>query len=216
MRRSFHAAGLLSAALCLALLLSLQPAGAAKKPPADFPDVPRTNWAYDAIMKAVELGIMTGGDKGLFGPSDPVTVSQFATLVTRTWYQKEAAAKTAEVGKKPWYAGAVGACEDLGILDGTLYINGFTKATDPLDRYDLAQILRNIMVKQGTLPDAWPVNLARVEVADYKSIPPSYQEAVACCYAAELLHGKNEAGDFGGSGTVTRAEAATVFIRLVA
>lgn len=49
-----------------------------------FPDVPVGHWANGYVSKAAELGIVTGYDTGLFGPTDEVTYEQAVTIIMRT------------------------------------------------------------------------------------------------------------------------------------
>jgi len=46
----------------------------------DFPDVPPTHWAYEAIRTGVELGYIKGFPDGTFRPDDPVTAAQFIKM----------------------------------------------------------------------------------------------------------------------------------------
>ena len=48
-----------------------------------FNDVPATHWANAFIGKASELGIVGGYGGGKFGPGDPVTYEQAATMIIR-------------------------------------------------------------------------------------------------------------------------------------
>mgnify|MGYP005774059173 FL=1 len=51
---------------------------------ADFADVEQGSWYSDAVAWAVENGIVTGyTDSGKFGPADPVTREQIATMLYR-------------------------------------------------------------------------------------------------------------------------------------
>lgn len=46
-----------------------------------FPDVPSDHWAYEAITKLVEMGVVKGFPDGKFYPNNTVTRAQFATMV---------------------------------------------------------------------------------------------------------------------------------------
>ena len=64
-----------------------------------FPDVSEGDWYSDAVVWAAEKGIVTGySNNGNFGPSDPVTREQLATMLYR-------------------YNGAVGIAARSNVLD---------------------------------------------------------------------------------------------------
>ncbi|MBB5179417.1 beta-N-acetylglucosaminidase [Planomicrobium koreense] len=50
---------------------------------ASFKDVPMDKWFYNPIMQAAEAGIVTGYPDNTFGPNDPITREQMATMVSR-------------------------------------------------------------------------------------------------------------------------------------
>lgn len=46
-----------------------------------FSDVSYGSWYYDAVAAASDLGVMNGYGDGTFGPDDPLTREQFATII---------------------------------------------------------------------------------------------------------------------------------------
>ena len=67
--------------LALVLCLGMLPAGADA---ASFSDVPRSHWAYDAIMAAEDRGLIQGSG-GKFRPGDSVSSQAFLSqLCQRT------------------------------------------------------------------------------------------------------------------------------------
>lgn len=48
-----------------------------------FSDVPANHWANGFIIKAAELGIVSGYGNGKFGPSDTLTYEQAVTMLVR-------------------------------------------------------------------------------------------------------------------------------------
>lgn len=50
---------------------------------ASFGDVPVTGWFYDAVAWAAERGYVTGYSEDWFGPEDPVSREQMATVLWR-------------------------------------------------------------------------------------------------------------------------------------
>lgn len=48
-----------------------------------FTDVPETHWAYEAINKFAELGIIEGYEDGTFHPDEPLTRAEAVALLNR-------------------------------------------------------------------------------------------------------------------------------------
>ena len=48
-----------------------------------FTDVPADHWANRYVVKAAELGLVSGYGNGKFGPSDQVTYEQVATMIVQ-------------------------------------------------------------------------------------------------------------------------------------
>lgn len=48
-----------------------------------FTDVPADHWANRYVVKAAELGLVSGYGNGKFGPSDKVTYEQVATMIVQ-------------------------------------------------------------------------------------------------------------------------------------
>ena len=70
---------ILPLALALLLALSCVPVAYA----ADFPDVPKSHWAYSYIHDAVSRGLVQGYGDGRFRPQDAVSVQAFLSMVCR-------------------------------------------------------------------------------------------------------------------------------------
>lgn len=48
-----------------------------------FKDVPETHWAYEAINKLAELGVIEGYEDGTFHPDEPITRAEAVALLNR-------------------------------------------------------------------------------------------------------------------------------------
>jgi hypothetical protein len=48
-----------------------------------FYDVPADSWYFNVVNKAAEVGIITGYSSTSFGPRDPVTREQIASIISR-------------------------------------------------------------------------------------------------------------------------------------
>lgn len=110
--------------------------GETEELPSDdrFPDVPVGHWANGYVSKAAELGIVTGYDTGLFGPTDVVTYEQAITMIVRALEMEDEATQR---GGYP--NGYVSVAEEYG------YVRQLSlKVGDPLTRWQIARILYNV------------------------------------------------------------------------
>lgn len=200
---------ILSAALALALSLSI-PAFAQEESP--FTDVPAGHWAYEAIAQAEREGIIVGVGDGMFAPGKPLTAAQFATIVAQAFYWQplREAERNLNDGEQdpdaPWYALYRKTVEQAGLMEGT----GVEDWGAPMTRYQMAQMLYNITVDKGVeTPTA-----GNIAIADLGQVPEQYKEAVKSAYSLNLLSGIDEKGTFAGNKPLARAQAAVVFAKL--
>ena len=211
---------MLKAAAALLLGGSMLVTGAMAAAP-NFSDVPSGHWAYTYVSEAYENGLVSGKGGGLYGVNDALNIGEFATMLCGLLYPE---ADDPYAGKSSywWYQYAEAAYQK-GDLDGT--VAGERRTSDgawtatvvqqPMSRYDLAQIIANVMDSQGwPEPDATLIFLAMATIPDWSDIPSSYQTAVAMAYAGGFLSGK-DGGRFDGESGMTRGEAAVVLCAML-
>lgn len=204
------AAGLIS---IVTLLSCSTPALAATTPV--FDDVPETHWAHSYISQAASNGWIAGYGGGLFGPTNNVTYAALSQMLTRAFFaEKLEAVETAE--GDPWFKAACTVANDLGLYVGVdirTQHNSQEVVSQPVSRYEMAQILANAMRATGAniSPN---LSAAASSTADWESIPRRYQGAVAAAKVAGLLVGTDELGTFAGDMLMNRAQAATIMVRL--
>lgn len=192
--------------LLLVLLCLILPARA-----ADFYDLPEGHWAQAEIQRALEAGVVNGYGDGSFQPGRDVTAAQFCAMLTRSFLQEEHAA--AKEGKYQ----AMDAC--LPVLEGTSVKETYTAlgkrwdrfVNEPLNRYDMAQIVYNLIREKDALQET--IHLSTADVADWADIPEGYHSAVFTCWGMGILKGQRD-GCFAGEDTLNRAQAAVIWSRL--
>ena len=211
---------MISLILSLTLLLSLSvPAfAAAPASKSHFTDVPTSHWAYTQIERAYSDGVIAGtagnaaNYTGVFSPSGTLTEAQFVTIMTRAFFNDELEAAKKVVGSNAkWYAAAQKVAEDKHLLT---FVQG--KMDAPITRYDMAAIMTNIMSAKEFpgRPDVTEIEETYNKIADFKSIPNSYQVSVASVFAMGLIAGTDSKGTFSGSSYMNRAQAAVVYGRM--
>ena len=187
-----------------------------------FSDVPSNHWAYSYVTRAAQEGLVNGMGDGVYGENVPLNIGQFSVMVCQLLYP-EAADEYAGRSSYYWYQYAEAAYLK-GDLDGT--VAGERRRTDgawtatvveaDMSRYDLAQIIANVMESQGwQTPDTTAILLAMATIPDWSEIPTNYQSAVAMAYAGGFLSGMDDKGTFGGESSMTRAQAAVVLCSML-
>jgi len=102
-------------------------------------DVPKSHWALGYIERAAELGIVSGYDHFRFGPNDPVTCEQAATIIVN------AALGTAEATAAGGYPdGYWSVAMEYGLLNGisTKRVTGMTRANVAVMVYNWVQAVQ--------------------------------------------------------------------------
>lgn len=211
---------MISLILSLTLLLSLSVPALAAAPTVQphFTDVPTSHWAYTQIERAYSDGVIAGtagnaaNYTGVFSPSGTLTEAQFVTIMTRAFFNDELEAAKKVVGSNAkWYAAAQKVAEDNHLLT---FVQG--KMDAPITRYDMAAIMTNIMDAKefSGRPGLAETEATFDKIADFKSIPNSYQISVASVFAMGLIAGTDSKGTFSGASYMNRAQAAVVYGRM--
>lgn len=187
---------------CAALVLCTASAFAAMP---TFSDVPMTHWAYNYIETAADKGWVNGVSDGKYDPDGQVTGAEWVTMVVRAFYGDEVGQLQAG---DPWYQPYKDVADRNMLIQGDK--SNTTTMVNPLSRYDMAAIIYNVLYDQtGPVAECDPS-----EIGDWNEIPAYYQGAVAGAYEAGVLTGNDDAGNFDGNENMTRAQAATVLVRL--
>lgn len=192
----------------LALLCLILPAQA-----AGFYDLPADHWAAAEIQQALDAGVVNGYGDGSFQPGREVTAAQFCAMLSRSFLAEETAA--AEEGKYQ----AMEAC--LPVLQGTSVEAAYRErgrhwdrfVNEPLTRYDMAQIIYNLVSERDAAPGEESAQAAVPEIGDWDEIPEGFRAAVSTCWSMGLLRGQSD-GRFAGEDHLNRAQASVIWSRL--
>ncbi len=207
---------ILSLALALALSLSLAAPALAVYETPTFTDVPKSFWGYVSIEKAAENKWISGNPDGTFAPNTNVTYAQFCVMLVSAFFPEQLASYTGP--SSPWYAPSCTIAAQNDLLLGTRVEQTPTlegAVSQPMSRYEMALVVFNTLYKinakiptpkeradqMDTTPDFWDI--------EYK-----YQSPVLLAKATGVLSGMDSAGTFGGSGNLSRAQAAVVLGKL--
>ena len=185
-----------------------------------YPDVSSSYWGYSYIVEASRRGLVAGCPDGTFQPDSSVTAAQFCTMLTQGFYSDALSSYTPS--SQFWWEAFVETARREGVLQNTSLLQAETadgsyngQAELPLTRYEMALMMYNLVREKGVeLPKQAEIDAARAAIRDWDSIPANYQEAVATCYAWNLLSG-GDGGQFDGSARMTRAQACVVLSGLL-
>lgn len=172
-----------------------------------FTDVPSNHWASSSITEMADKGIMSGIGNNLFAPSQQLSNAEFITMLVRQFYSDKLGAEGST-----WYAPFMAAAKSANILAGTGVGSNESLATSTINRYDMAQLMYNVLKAEGV--STTPLSDTS-KVADWASVPAAYQDAVSVCYNMGMLTGVDSKGTFNGTGVMDRAQAAVVMSRLL-
>lgn len=199
--------------LALALVISgamiaVRPARMATSP---FSDVPSDHWGIDGIVAAYDDGVMTGtyinqstGERK-FSPNASLTTAEWSVMLYRAFYADEPF--TTE--KVNWWNREQAVLRAHGIMG---YVAD-TEANGPATRFEMAATIANLLADKKVSVDAAKVAAAKTQIADFSTIYPMHQDAVATCWALGIIKGVG-GNRFDGNSYMNRATAATVYLRV--
>lgn len=201
--------------LCIGLAVPAAAAGSV------FSDVPANHWACAAIEDMAARGVVQGVGGGRFDPASPVSAAEFCSMLTRVFYADELAAWQGQAGL--WWQANADVAQQAGLFTGAVASahdqnGGWNQAVmeSPLSRYDMAQIMANVLTAQGVaLPSDSSLQAAAQQISDFDAVPREYAGAVTAMYALGCLQGNDASGRFDGSASMDRAAACTVLVRLL-
>ena len=170
------------------------------------------HWAAKNIATAIERGWVTGYPDRTFRPNATLTRADFVALLSRMSGEDLSAYKASpfpDVKNTAYYSAGVAWAAEAKILSG--FPDGTFRPTQNVTREQMAHIMRLYLQHKG-------LDVSEIDpeidgkISDLDAVGKWARDDVRFCYAAGLLQGRGNA--FVPDGTATRAEAATVLLRL--
>lgn len=196
----------------------IPPAEGEELPAASFEDVPEEHSFYAAIMDCADKGITAGYADGTFRPTNQVTRAQFCVMLARAFYPDLVERYSTDFYKEQgWFVPYSQALYNAYVLPGTSFPKTYNDPSvmdRPISRYDMAQLMANIMLRKGFKATTAQKTEAQKKIADYKSIPTQYQDAVKTVFALGIITGYAN-GTFGGSNVMNRGQGCVVIYRMM-
>lgn len=180
-------------------------------PLPSFSDVAEDKWYHAHVMLACQLGLIRGMGDGTFQPEAELTRAQLVQLLANyeglTDLDSDVETGFTDVPAGRWYSGPIAWAVENGYVNGMG--NGTFLPDEPVTREQMCTILARYLMSKGiTAPDS------ALSFSDADSILGYARESVAFCTTLGLVQGMPD-GSFSPQTGATRAQAATVLLRMV-
>lgn len=178
-----------------------------------FVDVAEGDWYYDAVADVYDAGLMTGIDGTHFAPNQKLARAQFALILYRLNDSPEVDGKSPfkDVAEGDWYTDAVIWANKKGIITGYTDTGLFC----PGDDITREQLVVMMYRYQKSISD---VKAESVDLSDFKDgakVSAFAKEAMEWAVGTGVISGKDNGTVLDPQGTATRAECATIIIRML-
>ena len=173
-----------------------------------FTDVPENAWYYKYVMDCANKGLVSGVGDNQFNPNGVMSRAQFFTVIVRYLYPD--AVKSYQGPSAHWWDAYYNIAVEKGLITVEEFRNDET-ISQGMSRQEMALVISRALETKGQAPEVL-VNSSKI--ADYNSIGTYYRTAVRTTYTAGIISGVDSKGTFKPQGTLTRAEACTVLVRL--
>ncbi|GMK43279.1 hypothetical protein PghCCS26_04060 [Paenibacillus glycanilyticus] len=170
------------------------------------------HWAEKEISALASSLILNGETADRFAPEQQLTRAEWVAMLTRALglTAGNPANSFKDVTENAWYANAVAAATEAGIIQG--FTDGTFRPNDKITRQQLAVTAANVLAFVGKSQAAGADQLAALK--DGSEIAAWAADAVAQSLKSGLIKGTPE-GYYYPDKTATRAEAATILYRLI-
>ncbi len=190
--------------LCLIILLSM---GSGLVDAQGFSDVKSGDWFRDDVLSLTDLGIVKGYADGSFKPNNNVHRDEFMKMVVVSLGY--------DVGNASgyWATDYIEKAYNLNLISNSIYkemLSDRSYASDTMTRAEMAGIVARAI--EDEVDDSW--SSYDLYVNDYNTIGVAFREGVLKSYQLGVITGYPD-GDFKPYNGATRAEAATMIIRML-
>lgn len=174
---------------------------------ANFSDVPANQWYAPAVSYVTQRGLFSGVSETQFAPSQSMTRGMLVSVLYRfNGTSHTGSSPFADVSSNAWYGNAVSWAYANNLVSG-VSDTSFAPNT-PITREQAAVMLARYLKFSGVALES-----GTPDFQDTASISGYAKESVGAMQKAGLLSGDNE-GNFRPDAQITRAEIASIFMRL--
>jgi|GEM_PF-2659526 len=161
------------------------------------------HWAEEAIIKLVNMGVITGFKDSTFRPNQQITRAEFVAIIVKALKLESDQATQFVDTENHWAQDYISIAAALGIVNGKQ--NSKFDPNAAITRQEMAVIFARILDKEAGSTSTFK---------DQDIIAPWAINAVVTMLEAGLMNGYED-GTFRPTATATRAEAVTVIVRLL-
>ncbi|WP_171650543.1 alginate lyase family protein [Paenibacillus foliorum] len=172
------------------------------------------HWAKADVELLASKLLVKGFTDTAFEPGNSITRAEFAALLVRALgLNADPSSKFSDVNSKDWFASAIVAAAQSGIVAG--FEDGTFRPNAPITREQMALMITRSMTIAGKSNDtSGRVKQLLTKFADQGTISAWAQEAVAQAVDAALINGQTDT-TFVPQANATRAEAAVMLRRFL-
>ncbi|TDG00533.1 S-layer homology domain-containing protein [Paenibacillus piri] len=168
------------------------------------------HWAREDVELLASKLLVDGSSDTAFTPQNPITRAEFAALLVRATGLAELHGMAFPDVAKEWFAGAVGAAAQAGLIVG--FEDGTFRPDGAITREQMAVMIVRAMELAGKKADSDPRKLMAFE--DNAQVSEWAKAGVAGAVNAGIVNGMTDKA-FAPNGQATRAEAAVMLKRLL-
>ncbi|WP_282938599.1 pectinesterase family protein [Paenibacillus sp. RC67] len=169
------------------------------------------HWSQADVDLLASKLVVNGMTDSSFAPQHEITRAEFATLLVRALGLTESTSvKFSDVQASDWFAGAIGAASQAGLVDG--FENGTFQPGANITREQMAVMMTRAMGVAGKKADSSQQALSKF--SDAPSVSGWAKEAVAQAVNAGIINGVTS-DTFVPNDMASRAEAAVMLKRLL-
>ncbi|WP_207637156.1 S-layer homology domain-containing protein [Anaerovorax odorimutans] len=175
----------------------------------EFADAEGT-WYEDTVSEMASRMIITGREDNTFDGSASITRAEFAVILTRALgLSEDGTADFSDVSNSAWYYGAVGKAAEYGLITGRE--DGSFDANAKITRQEAMVMIQRAAEVADYVGTASRVNVTGLE--DISQVSSWAEDAVSFNVSNGLIVGSDN--QLRPTDTITRAECATVVLRLL-
>ncbi|WP_281889780.1 S-layer homology domain-containing protein [Paenibacillus sp. YYML68] len=177
-----------------------------------FSDVPSSHWASSTVTELAAKHLIDGVSANEFAPNAEVTRAEFTAMLVRLLglKAKTTDSRFSDVGRADWYADAVAAAVEAGIVEGTSEHMFSPQA--PIKRQEMAVMLLRAYKLSPSASAAAPQ--LKSTFGDMSDAPQWAKQSVEEAYSLQLVQGR-AAELFAPLGHMTRAESAQAILNVL-
>lgn len=180
-----------------------------------FSDINSSQWFYDEVMEASQLGLFKGNDDGTFNPEGHLTYAEAVALAARvhaTYYDNKW--ELDDFNNRPttnhWADNTISYADKYGI---TSTVKGITTLDAPCTRQQMADLFVSAIVPYEVNPDSMFISGVFTQINDMSKAPEQTNSpSIQILFKAGILIG--DSNGFRPTSSITRAETACILNRV--